>query len=610
MVEPDYTPVTGIEEKDPEENLEYFPSSFLKDEKAVARLCGNSFRSYRLRRRLTGICVFSIFVLAAVIATYEFGRMHGHISGGAGSYLESTEDEDMSGLAKMRASGRRLTISSWNIAAINNNPFEYWITIKDNPKYEELMLNVEKFLEQPGSNDVPVNTVFTDSMFDDLQKKMVDVGLDPNEKVKKYWIESYRDRKIISGFMKDKTLGSKRLASMPDRVTNTINVVGTSEPVCRPTVINMFEGDLSSMDKWWAEWMRFMFQDPLPIKMKTGVESKIPYQLLKTIPKAKYPAISEEEEAISLPLQTMCGAIFDAILVHMMNTVSDPNDWQPLKHLMVENLNRKKVSNTFKILKKSYGINDIIMLQEVSSAFIDEARRELSDYHVVSPKAMDSVKDQNSVILLRKETFPMGSNSEITELIEKAFPAGEDIPVARGDILAITTVDSDNFPYVIASFHGDTNGLATIPVVTAMTNVISAEKGLSEHNFIFGLDANTYEKGLPGVKQDVLEFGKVYVNQGLTSCWGDVPDPKNYTTYNARTYLQPQLNKACKSSEKEMCGDINPKDFILFPKGKFDVIKTWKDNTGEKQYIEKMAFPTLDFPSDHGILSTILKPKK
>lgn len=512
----------------------------------------------------------------------------------------------------MKIAGRKLSISTWNIAAINNNPFEYWITIKDNTKYEELMLNVEKFLEEPGANDVPVSDVFTDFMFNTLQQKMVEVGLDPEQKVRKYWVESYKDRKIVSGFLKDKTLGSKRLASMPDRVTNTINVVGAPEPVCRPTVINMFEGDLSTMDKWWDEWMRFMFNDPLPIMMSTGVESKIPYQMLKKILRAKYPAISEEEEAISLPLQTMCGAIFDAILVHMMNTVSGPDIWQPLKRTMVDNLNRKKVPNTLNILKNAYGDTDIITLQEVSGSFIDEARRELTNFHVVPPQALDSVRDQNSAILLNKKTFPNGPLDEITNLVEQAFPVGMDVPVAKGDILAITTVDSDDIPYVIASFHGDTNGLATIPVLNAMKKALSEESALSEHTFIFGLDANTYEHGEPNekqTKQDVMEFGEVYVSHGLSSCWGDVPDAKNYTTYNARTFLQPQLNKACKSSEKEKCGDINPKDFILFPKKSFDVIRTWKDNTGEKKYIEKMAFPTLDFPSDHGILSTILKPK-
>ena len=35
-----------------------------------------------------------------------------------------------------------------------------------------------------------------------------------------------------------------------------------------------------------------------------------------------------------------------------------------------------------------------------------------------------------------------------------------------------------------------------------------------------------------------------------------------------------------------------------------------KDNTGEKRYVEEMVFPTLRFPSDHGIVSATLAIKE
>lgn len=38
----------------------------------------------------------------------------------------------------------------------------------------------------------------------------------------------------------------------------------------------------------------------------------------------------------------------------------------------------------------------------------------------------------------------------------------------------------------------------------------------------------------------------------------------------------------------------------------FKVQSTNKDNTGRKVYVENMVFPTLSFPSDHGITSTVL----
>ena len=37
--------------------------------------------------------------------------------------------------------------------------------------------------------------------------------------------------------------------------------------------------------------------------------------------------------------------------------------------------------------------------------------------------------------------------------------------------------------------------------------------------------------------------------------------------------------------------------------------RAWQDNTGKRRYIEDMVFPTLQFPSDHGIVATTLKIK-
>lgn len=266
-----------------------------------------------------------------------------------------------------------------------------------------------------------------------------------------------------------------------------------------------------------------------------------------------------------------------------------------------------------KILEEVYSSSDIITLQEVSADFIGKAKD--SDlgkkYHVIAPVAVDAVRDQNSVIMLNKSKFAsIEGLKEISSDVSNAFPKGVKVPVANGDILAISVDDVDGKGYVIASFHGDTNGLATIPVLDAIVKTMKDTPTLKDRSLIFGLDANTYENFVQGKTQDVMEFGKSFVSHDLTSCWGDIPQASNYTTYNARTYLQPQLNKACKSNEKRQKGDINPKDFILFDSGKFDVVKTWKDNTGEMEYIEDMAFPTLKFPSDHGVLATILKPSE
>jgi hypothetical protein len=105
------------------------------------------------------------------------------------------------GMTAMISAGRKLTVATWNIAAINNNPFEYWITYKENPKYEELMIKVEQFLESPGDKDVPVSAVFTENMFTQLDTRLKEVGW---TSVRNYWQDDYKNRKIIAEFMKVK----------------------------------------------------------------------------------------------------------------------------------------------------------------------------------------------------------------------------------------------------------------------------------------------------------------------------------------------------------------------------------------------------------------------
>merc|ERR1719331_3531011 len=57
-----------------------------------------------------------------------------------------------------------LHLVTWNIAAINNNPFEYWITHED-ADYNKLMVDVQEFISSPGERDVAVARVFTPEMW-------------------------------------------------------------------------------------------------------------------------------------------------------------------------------------------------------------------------------------------------------------------------------------------------------------------------------------------------------------------------------------------------------------------------------------------------------------
>jgi hypothetical protein len=74
---------------------------------------------------------------------------------------------------------------------------------------------------------------------------------------------------------------------------------------------------------------------------------------------------------------------------------------------------------------------------------------------------MDDDRDQNSFILLKKHMFrdvhevTEAVLTELANLSQKGKPA----PVMKGDLLALTAIDaSDQTKYLLASFHGDTNG--------------------------------------------------------------------------------------------------------------------------------------------------------
>ena len=508
-----------------------------------------------------------------------------------------------------------LRIASWNIAAINNNPFEYWIT-HPSAGYNKLMQDVQVFLDEPGAGDVRLDTVLTEAMVEELFVLMLGDGWTGVADAVSEWRVQYANRPIISGFLKDAKLGKKRLMSMPDRMTNTINLAGGGTAM-RPTVINCYSEQFTSKSEFWAQWKSWMFSE-LPLSLASG-QSKKASELVGKISRAKYPALSREEEAMSRPLSMLCQAAFDAVLVHMLDTIAvgaHKSTWQPLRSEMCNALNSRKNRLTHQILNRSYRDSDAIFLQEVSSAMVSRLKTSppLSQIYDIFVAPNDGKRDQISVMLLSKVRFDTGTAIDHTAAFDKLLAtSGEDVPVSPGDILALSVRErGTGRNYLLASFHGDTDGLATIPVTKALHQLHATGcEGctLPVAELIVGMDANTYQKHRHNKRQGVLEFAALYSSLGLTSSWGDVPDPTNITTFNARTYLQPQLNKAVAFKDLDLpgTGDKNPKDFILFQKGRYHVLTNTKDNTGRKLYLEKQPFPTLTFPSDHGVLSAVLQ---
>lgn len=505
-----------------------------------------------------------------------------------------------------------LKVSTWNVASINNNPFEYWIEVDEKSKYlyNTLMDKMQETIESPGDVDKNLREIFPQEYFDRLITEMNNAGLDNIDWVIKQWNENYKDRKIVSGFLKDPELGLKRLVSMPDRVTNTVIKEGKKQKsFFRPSVINCYRKKFVSKEEFFDQWLDFMF------RFRVFAGDTVAVHNLKSISKAKYPAITTEEEQISKSLQILVLAAFDLILVDILGTLfdGDQNPWQTLRRDICKNLNLYKNVKVLQILGKRYSDRDIILLQEVSEGMLQrmQSRKKLSyilnHFDIYQPLVL-SKSHQSSVILLRREKFPskIAKFESCTKEVKALMSLNDRDMVSDGDLLVIK---SSYFKIVVASFHGDTNGLASVPVVKAVS-ALMAQLG-SDYALIFGLDANTYEFPKVGKNQGFVDFVQFYHTLGLTSCWekyiSDIPIPNNYTTYSARTFLQPQLNKASKREEFYSKGDVNPKDFILFTAHNFKASTTFKDNTGKRYFKENTIFPSFKFPSDHAILSTELE---
>ncbi|CAJ1396203.1 unnamed protein product [Effrenium voratum] len=265
----------------------------------------------------------------------------------------------------------------------------YWIT-HPNPEYKKLMEAVEKFIVEPGEEDVMIHEVFTDTMFGRLKERMQGVGLQV-DLVEKLWA-SYRTRRVVSGFLRDAVIGKKRLASMPDRVTNTIQLVDGR--VYRPSVINCYAGDLGTLEVWFSKWLSFFFDTDVQLD---GSGSKKVYSLLQKIRKAKYPAISEEEEVASIPLQLVMQGVFDAILVRLM--LNKASGWETLRREICESLNSRKNALINSILRQTYKDADVLFLQEAGSELLTLLREEYQDFHLVVPRSYSSERAQNSIML-------------------------------------------------------------------------------------------------------------------------------------------------------------------------------------------------------------------
>ena len=490
-----------------------------------------------------------------------------------------------------------LKVMSWNIAGINNNPWEYYVCLKDK-NYNELMSNIETFLTNTGQ-EIKISSVLQsiDAEFFNKLKQLLGEKCSNFDELIVKDVNQYLDLSIPD-FLSNKLIGEYRLISWPDRLLNTIDNKNNTY-LYRPTVINYYQKTFKDASDWFGLWCTFMNEHGLKI-LEENVDNKYAQKF------------GRDDFKIFLFLNVILLAIFDAILVFMLFDIESKKgiDWQGIKNNLYEYFNKNKLENTIKIINEQYKDFDILFLQEVRNNLPnlmdsnDALAKFGANYHIVFPQKL-SKNNQTSIICLKKDKFKIEDVEEISQIYFDRYEGK--VAIGNGDLLVIRVAD-----FVLVSFHGDSGGMATGDLMKCVDEI--QKERYADCKLIIGIDANThYAHASDGKKKySVNAFNELLKELGINTCF-DGALPPHYTVNSARTYLQPQLNKAVKKEDivKDGVDFRAPKDFILFGKNGIGLVEesTVVDNTGIGEYDSDIdhVMPTQDFPSDHAIVSVELK---
>ena len=89
-------------------------------------------------------------------------------------------------------------VSSWNIAAINNNPFEFWISYSDST-YDDMMQAVETFISDQ-QNDLTIQELFSNDMFLELKYEFEELDVHGLPALEEIWKLDFSQRFCFKEF--------------------------------------------------------------------------------------------------------------------------------------------------------------------------------------------------------------------------------------------------------------------------------------------------------------------------------------------------------------------------------------------------------------------------
>jgi hypothetical protein len=501
--------------------------------------------------------------------------------------------------------GRSMKVVTWNMAGINNNPFEYWSS-EEGSRMQKIQQYMEEFVDGQGIGEtLKIETIFPpenlSALLEATRKANTQyISWKIDEKVFTY-IGTLYDRlqnltvnQLIKG-PDDKTMAcmnDTRRFSRPDSVTSN-----------RPTVVNQAKFNPNS---WYKDWLTFMFtaRSSSPGKTPQPPVLDVQNKKLKALQSAakseeKSEDISDEGLWIGTLTDLLMLGIFDATLILGMKKSGVPK-WMDCKMGSVEEAKKKKEEKLMQILD-GYEKADVIFLQEVSQSI------------------MKILKEKTRETTFRVQTTDQNPESnQMTAVLIKhslVIPYSLNLLPTKKTLLGTTAVEvkikggkgQPDVKYVLASVHSKTEDAY---------KTVRALKNLALHNssqrIIIGIDSNANpENGqyTPGV------FNYQVTELQLHTGWTNTALKRSYTTYKQRSFIQSQVNKSCTSKETRNVNvgaqnDCCVKDFILWGNvghnhfnPRLEVSCELANTDTPYVWVGNQLLPTESFPSDHVIVT-------
>jgi hypothetical protein len=350
------------------------------------------------------------------------------------------------------------------MGSLDNGPFAHW---RGQGKSVLALMSAAHAVLLDPARDVRMGEIFTDSMWAELREEMRALGWVGINETDALWRTELSHRPAYQGFVTGRSVAEKKLVAMADRYTNTLHTTDLREH-SRPSAVSCYGGNLSSVAQWWAAWRAFMFHNrlemprdgdeaptagiaklvsrnsqtspgeaapgaaeavarPPPPPAAAAARPVSPAVRLYVMRSARYPKITAFEEAISVALQALSLALFDAALVHLLNTVRA--DWQQVGRQVCRAVLATRQEASLRILNGSYAAADALFLQEAAPAVparLAGSAATLARTHLalVPPPVPGRAEVQTAALLLRRGAFVVETVRDHTSSVLAALPSG------------------------------------------------------------------------------------------------------------------------------------------------------------------------------------------